>query len=69
MEERTDERDDVGRHRQARGRPAGERVECVERLAKILAKEFSLSELKFVQNYQSDAIRIEAFEIARTKAR
>jgi hypothetical protein len=45
------------------------RRECVERLAKILAKEFSLNELKLIQNDRGDAIRIEAFEIARTKAR
>jgi hypothetical protein len=45
------------------------RRECVERLAKILAKEFSLNELQLIQNDRGDAIRIEAFEIARTKAR
>ena len=45
------------------------RRECVERLAKILAKEFSLNELKFIWNFRADAIRIEAYEIARTKAR
>jgi hypothetical protein len=43
------------------------RRECVERLAKILAKEFSLNELKLIQNDRGDAIRIEAFEIARTR--
>jgi hypothetical protein len=45
------------------------RRECVERLAKILAKEFSLNELRLIQNDRGDAIRMEAFEIARTKAR
>jgi hypothetical protein len=43
------------------------RRKCVERLAKILAKEFSLNELKLIQNDRGDAIRIEAFEIARTR--
>jgi hypothetical protein len=45
------------------------RRECVERLAKILAKEFSLNELKLIQNDRGDGIRIEAFEIARTRTR
>ena len=45
------------------------RRECVERLAKILAKEFDLDELRFIWTFDYDAIRIEAFEIARTKAR
>lgn len=45
------------------------RRECVERLAKILAKEFSLNELRLIQNDRGDAIRIEAFEIARAKTR
>ena len=45
------------------------RVECVERLTKILVKEFTADELKFVWYFPADAIRIEAYEIARTKAR
>ena len=45
------------------------RRECVERLARILAKEFTLNELKFIQNYPGDALRIESYEIARVKAR
>jgi len=47
------------------------RVECVERLAKILAKEFSLNELKFIWNYGGipGPILVEAFEIARIKAK
>lgn len=45
------------------------RRECVERLAKILAKEFDLDELRFIATFDFDAIRIEAYEIARTKAR
>jgi hypothetical protein len=45
------------------------RRECVERLSKILAKEFDLDELRFIATFDYDAIRIEAYEIARTKAR
>lgn len=45
------------------------RRELVERLAKILAREFSLNELKLIQNDRGDAIRIEAFEIARINTR
>lgn len=44
------------------------RRECVERLAKVLTKEFSLNELRFVQYFEGSAILIEAFEIARSKA-
>lgn len=56
-----------------RDRREGERQamrrSCVERLAKVLVKEFSFDELRFVQYGVGDAILIEAFEIARTKAR
>jgi hypothetical protein len=45
------------------------RVECVERLAKVLAKEFDVDELRFIHSFDFDAIRIEAYEIARNKAR
>jgi hypothetical protein len=45
------------------------RRECVERLAKILAREFDLGELRFIHTFDFDAIRIEAYEIARTKAK
>jgi hypothetical protein len=45
------------------------RRECVERLGRILAKEFDLDELRFIQTFELDAIRIEAFEIARSKAK
>jgi hypothetical protein len=45
------------------------RRECVERLSKVLAKEFSLEELRLIQYDRGDAIRIEAFEIARTETR
>jgi hypothetical protein len=55
--------DRLERERQAKVR------ECVERLAKILATEFDLDELRFISTFDYDAIRIEAFELARTKAR
>jgi hypothetical protein len=45
------------------------RRELVERLAKVLAREFTLVELKFIQNYPGDALRIESYEIARMEAR
>jgi hypothetical protein len=45
------------------------RVEVVERLSKILAKEFSLNELRFAQHFQGGSIVNESFEIARSKAR
>jgi hypothetical protein len=57
------ERDRLEADRQAKRR------ECVERLAKVLAREFSLNELKLIQNDRGDAIRIEAYEIARTRTR
>ena len=46
------------------------RRECVERLGKILAKEFDLDELRFIWdlNYR-DAVLSESFEIARLKTR
>jgi hypothetical protein len=57
--------DRLERDRQAKVR------ECVERLAKVLAKEFTLNELKLIWNYggMPSPILVEAFEIARTKAR
>jgi hypothetical protein len=45
------------------------RVECVERLTKIVAKEFTLDELIFITTFDFDQIRIEAFEAARSKAK
>jgi hypothetical protein len=45
------------------------RRKCVERLAKILVTEFDFEELRFIQGFDFDQIRIEADEIARTKAR
>jgi hypothetical protein len=48
------------------------RVECVERLTKVLAREFSLAELKFVQYYGGapvGPIVLEAFERARVETR
>ena len=47
------------------------RRDCVERLAKILAKEFSLNELRFIWGsaLPPSPILVESFEIARTKAR
>ena len=40
-----------------------------ERLSRILAKEFSFQEIRFLQQPgpEIDAIRFEAFEIARNK--
>jgi len=38
-------------------------------LSKVLAKEFDLDELRFIQTFDYDAIRIEAYEIARTKTK
>lgn len=57
------ELDRLEAERQARRR------DLVERLARVLAREFSLSDLKFIWIFPADAIRIEAYEIARTKAR
>ena len=45
------------------------RVECVERLTKILAREFTLDELRFITTFDFDQIRIEAFEAARSRAK
>jgi hypothetical protein len=45
------------------------RRDCIERLARVLAKEFSLTELRLIQNDPGDAVRIEAYEIARSKVR
>jgi hypothetical protein len=60
-----DDVDRFERERQAKVR------ECVERLGKILAKEFSVNELKLIWNYGGipSPIIVEAFEIARLKAR
>jgi hypothetical protein len=58
--------DRLERDRQAKRR------ECVERLTTILAKEFSLNELKFVQydgGVPVGPIVLEAFERARAKVR
>jgi hypothetical protein len=55
----------IERDRQAKVR------ECVERLAKILAKEFTVNELKLIWNIGGipSPIIVEAFEIARLKAK
>jgi hypothetical protein len=45
------------------------RVECVERLSKILAKEFDFDELRFMWNFEGNAILIESFELARTRVK
>lgn len=45
------------------------RVELVGRLSKVLAAEFTLNELRFIQGIEFDSIRTEAYEIARGKAR
>ena len=43
------------------------RRECVERLAKILSKEFDCQELVFI--WTNDAVRVEAWEQARLRAK
>lgn len=47
------------------------RRECVERLSNVLAKEFSLNELRFIwgSSLPPSPLLVEAFEIARTKAK
>ena len=45
------------------------RVECVERLTKVVAKEFTLDEIRFIVTFDFDQIRNEAFEAARSKAK
>ena len=47
------------------------RVECVERLAKVLSREFDLDELRFIWTYSipPSSILVQAFEDARSKAR
>ncbi len=57
------EQDRIAAARQAKRR------ECVERLATILAKEFSFDELRFIHGFDFDAIRIEAYEQARLRTR
>jgi hypothetical protein len=56
--------------RRAAAREA-KRVECVERLAKILAKEFDLDELRFIWSYgmPPSPILVQAFEDARTRTK
>jgi hypothetical protein len=56
------ELDALEAERQAKAR------ELVERLAKVLAKEFSYQELRFIRGWAGGAIEIEAYEVARTKA-
>jgi hypothetical protein len=47
------------------------RVECVERLSRILAREFDLDELRFIWGYgmPPSPILVEAFEQARLSAK
>jgi hypothetical protein len=47
------------------------RVECVERLSRILAKEFDLDELRFIWGYgmPPSPIIVQAFEEARTRTK
>jgi len=45
------------------------RRELVDRLTRVLAKELSLAEIKFVWNYPGNAVLIEAFERARTETK
>jgi len=55
--------DRLERDRQAKAR------ELVERLGAVLAREFSFQEIRFIRGWANGALLIEAFEIARTKAR
>jgi len=41
--------------------------ELVEKLATVLAREFSFQELRFIRGWSNGAILIEAFEIARSR--
>lgn len=47
------------------------RVEVLERLTKILAREFSLDELKFIWtfSYPPSSLLVQAFEEARLRTR
>jgi hypothetical protein len=49
----------------------GKRVECVERLSKVLAKEFDLDELRFIWGYgmPPSVIIVQAFEEARSRTK
>jgi hypothetical protein len=48
---------------------AAKKRDLTDRLAKILAKEFNFNELQFLFRLDHEALRTEAFEIARVKAR
>jgi hypothetical protein len=56
--------------RRAAAREA-KRIECVERLAKVLSKEFDLDELRFIWAYgmPPSPIIVQAFEEARTRTK
>jgi hypothetical protein len=56
--------------RRAAAREA-KRVECVERLAKILGKEFALDELRFIWAFgmPPSPIIVQAFEEARSRTK
>jgi hypothetical protein len=43
------------------------KVELVERLTKVLVREFNFSEIKFIRGIEFDSIRVEAFERARNE--
>lgn len=45
------------------------RAELVDRLTLVLAREFSLAEIKFIWNWPNNSILIESFERARTETR
>lgn len=45
------------------------RVECVERLAKVLSKEFDFNELVFIWTFDFNAVLVEAFEQARLRTK
>jgi hypothetical protein len=56
--------------RRAAAREA-KRIECVERLSRILAKEFDLDELRFIWGYSMppSSVLVQAFEEARTRTK
>jgi hypothetical protein len=56
--------------RRAAAREA-KRIECVDRLARILAKEFDLDELRFIWAFgmPSSPIIVQAFEEARSRTK
>jgi hypothetical protein len=48
---------------------AAKKRDLTDRLAKILSKEFNFNELQFLFRLDHEALRTEAYEIARVKVR